>query len=86
MTSLPAGQFGLNGRGVVGPGAVVDLVLFGPVTVIDVATFERPIRLATGIDRVYVAGGRSGATTRRPGRGPGAYRSRRPGRHNLRAA
>ncbi|MYB80663.1 MAG: D-aminoacylase [Acidimicrobiales bacterium] len=72
MTGLPARNFGLVDRGVLDVGAVADLVLFDPETVIDTATFERPAQPATGIELVMVNGRtvwRDGASTgARPGR------------------
>ena len=56
MTSLPAEQFGLTGRGVLAPGAFADLVIFDPDTIADQATFEQPTTPASGIDLVYVNG------------------------------
>ena len=72
MTSLPAAQFGLIGRGELRPGAHADLVLFDPETISDLATFEQPTRPAAGIAEVFVNGRsvwRDGAATgNRPGR------------------
>jgi N-acyl-D-amino-acid deacylase len=72
MTSLPAATFGFADRGVVKLGAFADLVLFDPDTVIDTATFERPVQAAQGIQLVLVNGvpvWRDGASTgARPGR------------------
>jgi N-acyl-D-amino-acid deacylase len=72
MTSLPAGQFGLGGRGTLRPGAYADLVLFDPAKIADRATFEQPKTPATGIICVIVNGRtvwRDGhATGERPGR------------------
>lgn len=56
MTGLTAGEFGLKDRGVIKEGAFADLTLFDPVTVIDQATFERPIALSDGIETVLVNG------------------------------
>ena len=56
MTSLPAQQFGLVDRGSVREGFYADLVLFDPVTVRDVATFEDPSRPSQGIEAVWVNG------------------------------
>ena len=72
MTSLPAAQFGLDGRGILRPGAYADLVLFDPDTVADRATFEHPVQPAAGIELVMVNARvvwRNGAATgARPGR------------------
>ena len=56
MTSLPAGRFGLDGRGEVRPGAVADLVVLDPGTVHDEADYDDPIRPAAGIRDVLVGG------------------------------
>ena len=56
MTSLPASRFGLVGRGLVEVGFLADLVLFDPVAVIDVATFEEPTRFSIGVKMVVVNG------------------------------
>ena len=72
MTGLPARNFGLADRGVLEPGAMADLVIFDPETVIDTATFDQPKQPARGIELVMVNGRvvwRDGATTgARPGR------------------
>ncbi len=72
MTGLPARQFGLADRGLLRVGAIADLVLFDPETVIDTATFDAPASPANGIELVLVAGRavwRDGAVTgERPGR------------------
>jgi N-acyl-D-amino-acid deacylase len=56
MTSLPAGRFGLAGRGRIGKGDFADLVLFDPRTIGDTATFSHPISSAQGITAVWVNG------------------------------
>jgi N-acyl-D-amino-acid deacylase len=56
MTGLPAARFGLSGRGQVAAGTYADITVFDPVTVIDRATFEKPITPAAGIEHVFVNG------------------------------
>ncbi len=78
MTGLPAQRLGWKDRGTIKEGAVADLVLFNPATVIDRSTFAKPFEVAAGIEKVFVSGtlvwdlGRSngapGATGAKPGR------------------
>jgi N-acyl-D-amino-acid deacylase len=72
MTGLPARQFGLKERGLLRPGYFADLTIFDPASVLDLATFERPMQPAAGIAGVFVNGNpvwRAGAATgNRPGR------------------
>lgn len=56
MTSLPAGRFGLAGRGRLEPGAAGDLVVFDPAVISDLATYEDPKREPAGIDWVVING------------------------------
>jgi len=56
MTGLSAEQFGLKDRGVIRTDAFADITLFDPETVIDSATFEKPMTPAAGIDLVMVNG------------------------------
>jgi N-acyl-D-aspartate/D-glutamate deacylase len=56
MTGLTAERFGLEGVGFVRPGYRADITVFDPGTVIDTATFERPMSPAQGIERVIVGG------------------------------
>lgn len=56
MTGFAAAKFRLADRGVVRPGAVADLVLFDPTTIIDRGTFEDPKRPPEGIRAVLVNG------------------------------
>jgi N-acyl-D-amino-acid deacylase len=71
MTSLPAEFFKFDGRGVIREGAAADLVLFDPMTVRDLATYDRPNAFPAGIPHVLVNGVfvvRDGKTTgARPG-------------------
>jgi len=72
MTSLPAWRMGLKNRGVIKKGMYADLVLLNPATVIDNSTFTEPLKLSTGIEKVYV----NGQLVWGAGRTTGAY----PGR------
>jgi N-acyl-D-amino-acid deacylase len=56
MTSSTATQFGLTGRGVIGPGAVADICVFDPDTVGHDGTYENPDVKPTGVDWVVLAG------------------------------
>ncbi|MGH7700480.1 MAG: amidohydrolase family protein [Gemmatimonadales bacterium] len=56
MTSLSADRLGLRDRGRIAEGAVADLVVFGPATVRDRATFEDPHQYPVGIEYVMVDG------------------------------
>ncbi len=56
MTALPAQRFGLKDRGMVREGYAADLLLFDPETVRDTASFTEPVKLAIGIESVWVNG------------------------------
>jgi N-acyl-D-amino-acid deacylase len=56
MTSYPAQRFHLTGRGQIKSGYYADVCVFDPATVIDTATFEKPIQAAAGIDTVLCNG------------------------------
>jgi N-acyl-D-aspartate/D-glutamate deacylase len=58
MTGLPAGRFGLEGRGAIAVGAAADLVLFDPGTIVDRATFDEPLETPVGVRGVWVNGTR----------------------------
>ena len=72
MTGLTAQTYGLDGRGVLKPGAFADITLFDAAIVDEAATFELPIAPARGVDTVIVNGTtvwRAGKPTdARPGR------------------
>ena len=72
MTSMPADRFGLTGRGRIVEGAFADVVVFDPTTIREAATYETPIRPATGVETVFVNGRESWAG--------GANRGARAGR------
>jgi N-acyl-D-amino-acid deacylase len=56
MTGLTARNFRLGDRGQLQRGWYADVVVFHPEKVRDVATYERPIAVSEGIERVYVNG------------------------------
>lgn len=56
MTSLPASQFRLAGRGTVTRGQKADVVVFDPDTVHDKSTYNAPHQLSVGIEQVIVNG------------------------------
>ena len=56
LTSYSAQRFGLAKRGTIKPGFYADVCVFDPETVIDTATFEKPISAAKGIDVVLCNG------------------------------
>jgi len=56
MTSLAAQRVGINDRGLLKPGMYADITIFDPNTIIDLATYENPSQLATGVSYVFVNG------------------------------
>lgn len=56
MTSLPADNLGLAGRGRLQPGTYADVVVFDPQEVRDLATYADPHREAVGVQHVLVNG------------------------------
>jgi len=56
MTSAPADRLGFAGRGRIAEGAIADVTVFDPATVIDRATFEQPHQYPVGIPHVFVGG------------------------------
>ncbi|MEO5611454.1 MAG: D-aminoacylase [Sphingomicrobium sp.] len=78
LSALPAGNLGLRDRGKLAPGMAADVVLFDPATIVDHATFEKPMQYATGVRDVFVNGVQvlmngepTGATPGRFVKGPG---------------
>ncbi len=78
MTSLPASNLRIQGRGQLSPGYFADIVVFDPTAIQDHATYEEPHQYATGMHHVWVNGTRVLAdgdhTLAMPGRvvrGPG---------------
>ncbi len=87
MTGLPAQRLGWKDRGAIREGAVADLVLFNPVTVIDRATFAKPFEIATGIEKVFVSGTLVWDGTKATGSKPGRVISAEaPAKHDDRPA
>jgi N-acyl-D-amino-acid deacylase len=56
LTSLPATNLGIKGRGILKPGYYADVVVFDPAAIQDHATFEKPQQLSTGVRDVFVNG------------------------------
>jgi N-acyl-D-amino-acid deacylase len=56
LTSLPADNLSLQGRGRLQAGAYADVVIFDPATIQDHATYEKPHQLASGVQDVIVNG------------------------------
>ena len=78
LTSLPAGNLHLDGRGSLRQGAFADIVVFDPARIRDYATYEKPHQYSTGVRDVFVNGTQvlknGDHTGARPGRvlrGPG---------------
>jgi N-acyl-D-amino-acid deacylase len=72
LTSLPATNLKLSRRGVLNMGAVADVVVFDPASIVDHATYDRPHQYSTGVVHVFV----NGVQVLRDGEHTGA----RPGR------
>ncbi|HXV73315.1 MAG TPA: amidohydrolase family protein, partial [Sphingomonadales bacterium] len=78
LTSLPAANLKIKGRGLLKEGNFADVAVFDPLAVYDHATFEQPRQYATGIEHVFVNGVHAlkdgeptGAKGGRAVRGPG---------------
>jgi N-acyl-D-amino-acid deacylase len=56
LTSLPAGNLGLDRRGLLKKGYFADVAVFDPATITDKATFEKPHQYAVGMKHVIVNG------------------------------
>jgi dihydroorotase/N-acyl-D-amino-acid deacylase len=72
MTRMPADRIGLTDRGRIEPGAIADLAVLDPSTVIDRATFKDPHQFSEGVHHVFVNGEpvllNASMTGSRPGR------------------
>ena len=78
LTSLPAENLKIRGRGALRPGYFADVVVFDPATIRDHATFEEPHQYSEGVEHVLVngtvvlhLGEHTAATPGRVVRGPG---------------
>jgi len=78
LTSLPAENLKLRGRGTLASGYFADVVVFDPARIRDHATYDEPHRYATGVQHVFVNGKQvledgehTGALPGRVVRGPG---------------
>ena len=78
MTSFPAANIGITGRGRLAEGWFADVVVFDPAVIDDRATFEEPHQYAVGVQHVFVNGEQvirdgehTGALPGRVVRGPG---------------
>jgi N-acyl-D-amino-acid deacylase len=56
LTSLPANNLGLAGRGMLKGGYFADVVIFDPNNIADKATFDKPHQFAVGVKDVFVNG------------------------------
>ncbi len=56
VTGLPAGRFGLAGKGIIASGMDADLCLFDLANVRQTGTWTEPDRMAAGMDTVFVMG------------------------------
>ena len=78
MTSLPASNLKLEGRGSLEPGSFADVVIFDPQKIQDHSSYDNPHQYSTGVVHVWVNGQQvledgehTGATPGRVLRGPG---------------
>jgi N-acyl-D-amino-acid deacylase len=78
LTGLPAHNWKLKDRGCLAAGCYADIVVFDPASIVDHATYDQPMRYATGVTDVWVngvqvlhEGEHTGAMPGRVIRGPG---------------
>jgi N-acyl-D-amino-acid deacylase len=79
LSGLPAGNLGLDRRGLLRTGYFADITVFDPAKIADRATFEKPHQYAVGMKHVFVNGQavlkdgeHTGAKPGRALKGPGA--------------
>jgi N-acyl-D-amino-acid deacylase len=73
LTSLPASNLRLEGRGMLKEGYFADVVVFNADRIQDHATFEEPHQYATGVSHVFVNGKRVIADGEHTGARPGRF-------------
>jgi dihydroorotase/N-acyl-D-amino-acid deacylase len=73
MTSAVADRLFIRDRGLLREGMKADVVIFDPATVTDLATFDNPHQLSTGIRDVWVNGVRVLQNARHTGATPGRW-------------
>jgi N-acyl-D-amino-acid deacylase len=73
LTSFPATNLGIKGRGVLREGYYADVVVFDPANVRDHATFAKPQQLATGVAQVFVNGTQVWKDGKHTGAKPGRF-------------
>ena len=73
LTSFPATNLGIKGRGVLREGYYADVVVFDPANVRDHATFAKPQQLATGVEQVFVNGTQVWRDGKHTGAKPGRF-------------
>jgi dihydroorotase/N-acyl-D-amino-acid deacylase len=56
ISRLPADRIGLSDRGRIEVGAIADIAVLDPATIIDKATFDNPHQYAEGAHHVFVSG------------------------------
>ena len=56
VSKLPAERIGLSDRGRIEVGAIADIAVIDPDTILDIATFENPHQYAEGAHHVFVSG------------------------------
>lgn len=56
MTLMPAQRMKIKDRGILAPGAFADVLVFSPDRFCDNATFAEPVKLASGLDHVFING------------------------------
>ena len=82
MTGMTARNLRIADRGLLRAGAMADVVVFDPDTIADTATYDKPMGVSLGIERVFV----NGVLAYRGGQGEGAQVLARAGRMLTRAA